>query len=98
MSETKVGYTKGPWHLVDTPAIREIFNGCSVVASEEIDDAIIATIAEDVPEWKGNGHLLGASPELLVMLKAAGSHISDFRIIIEQAAEMGLTLHMCALT
>lgn len=36
--------------------------------------------------------------ELLQALKAATAHINDLRIILEQAAEMGMTLHMCGVT
>jgi hypothetical protein len=64
-------HTKGPWILVDTPAIRDIFNGCSVVAAEGIDDAIIAAIGGDVPEVEANARLIAAAPELLEALKEA---------------------------
>lgn len=70
-----MGYTKGRWNLVDTPAIRDIFNGCSVIVSDQVDDAIIATIAEDVPEYKANGNLLASAPEVLEALKGLSADV-----------------------
>lgn len=66
--EKKMEHTKGQWNWIDTPLIRDVFD-CSVIASEHIDDAIIATIAEDVPEYKANARLIAAAPELLWALK-----------------------------
>lgn len=64
-----MAHTKGKWNWIDTEAVRSIFNGCSVIASEEIDDAIIATIGEDVPDHKGNARLIAAAPEMLEALR-----------------------------
>jgi len=63
-------HTKGPWKWVDMPIIRELFNGCSAICSEHIDDAVIATIGEDVPGHEANAHLIAAAPQLLEALKA----------------------------
>lgn len=64
-------HTEGPWHVMDTPATREIFNDCPVIVSEHVEDAIIATIGEDVAGSEANGHLLAAAPDLLAACRAA---------------------------
>jgi hypothetical protein len=57
-------FTKGRWAVVDTPSVRGIFNGCSVIASDQVEDAIIAMIAEDVPNPEANAHLIAAAPDM----------------------------------
>jgi glycerol dehydrogenase-like iron-containing ADH family enzyme len=45
-----------------------------------------------------DARLIAAAPELATELKRATDHIHDLRIVLEQAREMGLTLHMCGVT
>jgi hypothetical protein len=71
-------HTKGSWYHMDTPAMRSLFNGCSVIVSEHIEDAIIATIAEDVQGWEANGAILAAAPELLEALVRAERKLSAY--------------------
>lgn len=62
-------HTDGPWKHIDSVAVRSLFNGCSVIAAQGTEDAIVATVAEDVPGWQGNGALLAAAPDMLKALQ-----------------------------
>lgn len=62
--------TEGNWRWVDNETIRELFNGCSVIMSDEIDDAIIATIGEDVPGYEANAKLFAAAKDMAEALQA----------------------------
>jgi hypothetical protein len=62
-------FTEGTWMHVDMPVVREVFNGCSVIISDQIEDAIIASIGEDVPNHTGNANLIAAAPEMYEALK-----------------------------
>ena len=79
-------FTPGPWHHIDVPSVRSLFNGCSCIFSEHIDDAIVASIGEDVPNHVGNANLIAAAPELYEALKALCSANTAANLAKAQAA------------
>lgn len=69
-------HTPGEWAHIDTPAIRQLFHGCSVIASSERQDAILATIGEDVPEWRENAKLMAAASDMGKFLLRCYTHVA----------------------
>jgi hypothetical protein len=66
MSEAK--HTPGPWHVMDSKGAFGPSVGL-VIVSEQIDDAIIASVGEDVPGHVANANVLAAAPDLLAELR-----------------------------
>jgi hypothetical protein len=60
-------HTPGKWYVTD--AMKDIFDGCTVICSEEVDDAIICSMGGDMAEAEANARLIAAAPTMLEALK-----------------------------
>lgn len=88
-----MSHTPGPW---------QVGKHSSVVGTGILDtkrNAIaVCLYGASLDEIEANARLIAAAPGLASELKHATDHIHDLRIVLEQAREMGLTLHMCGVT
>ena len=58
--------TPGPWGVCEG-----VERGSVVIASAHVDDAIVASVGQDLPECGANARLIAAAPLLLEACKAA---------------------------
>lgn len=70
MSETidrqrEVKHTAGPWGVCEG-----VERGSVVIASAHVDDAVVASVGQDLPECEANAHLIAAAPDLLDACRA----------------------------
>ncbi len=73
--------TPGEWIAMDTDLVRKIFNGCPVIVTSEIEDAIVASIGMDMEHWDGNQDFIARArqdiPWLCDQLTAAQERVKE---------------------